>query len=202
MACWKEIINSNLKTKKNLHNLQELCLEVQRLEGAFRGLAKLEPTVKEQETLVTKTLTLDEVRKELAEWNDPIKAEYDSLLKHKAIEPINREQHQELQRTHDIEVIPGKLAATIKPSFKRKARLVACGNQAITNEDAEVAAGGLCTVSTKSLVPKAKLTLVTPPAITKEVQVCGQEWWLVKGALYGLVESSRDWATYRDATKR
>ena len=39
--------------------------------------------------------------------------------------------------------------ATIKPSFKRKARLVACGNQAITNEDAEVAAGGLCTVSTK-----------------------------------------------------
>jgi hypothetical protein len=45
-------------------------------------LAKLEPTVKEQEALVTKTLTLDEVRKELAEWNNPIKAEYDSLLKH------------------------------------------------------------------------------------------------------------------------
>ena len=180
--------------------LKNIDDEVQRLEGALRGLAKLEPTVKEQETLVTKTLTLDEVRKELAEWNDPIKAEYDSLLKHKAIEPINREQHQELQRTHDIEVIPEKLVATIKPSFKRKARLVACGNQAITNEDAEVAAGGLCTVSTKSLVSKVKLTLVTPPAITKEVQVCGQEWWLVKGALYGLVESSRDWAIYRDAT--
>ena len=47
---------------------------------------------------------------------------------------------------------------------------------------------------------KGKLTLVTPPAITKEAQVCGQEWWLVKGALYGLVESPRDWAAYRDAT--
>ena len=53
-------------------------------------MAKLEPTVKEQEALVTKTLTLDEVRKELAEWKNPIKAEYDSLLKHKAIELVNR----------------------------------------------------------------------------------------------------------------
>ena len=95
--------------------LKEIDDEVQRLEGALRGLAKLEPMVKEQETLVTKTLTLEEVRKD--------------ILKHKAIEPINREQYQELQRTHDIEVIPGKLVATIKPPFKRKARLVACGNQ-------------------------------------------------------------------------
>ena len=66
--------------------LKSIDDEVQWLEGALRGLAKLEPTVKEQEALVTKTLTLDEVRKELAEWNKPIKAEYDSLLKHKAIE--------------------------------------------------------------------------------------------------------------------
>jgi len=76
-------------------------------------------------------------------------------LKHKAIEPINGEQCQDLQRTDEIEVIPGKLVATIKPPFNRKARLVACGNQATTNEDAEVAAGGLCTVSTRSLVSKA-----------------------------------------------
>ena len=206
--------------------LKDIDDEVQRLEGALRGLAKLEPMVKEQETLVTKTLTLDEVRRELEEWKEPIKSEYESLLKHKAIEPINKEQYQELQRTHDIEVIPGKLVATIKPPFKRKARLVACGNQASKNEDVEVAAGGLCTVCTRSLVSKAaqnewgcatvdvktaflqaprreekgKLTLVTPPAITKEAQVCGQEWWLVKGALYGLVESLKDWAVYRDAT--
>ena len=206
--------------------LKDIDDEVQRLEGALRSLAKLEPMVKEQETLVTKTLTLDEVRRDLEEWKEPIKSEYESLLKHKAIEPINREQYQELQRTHDIEVIPGKLVATIKPPFKRKARLVACGNQASKNEDAEVAAGGLCTVCTRSLVSKAaqnewgcatvdvktaflqaprreekgKLTLVTPPAVTKEAQVCGQEWWLVKGALYGLVESPKDWAVYRDAT--
>ena len=135
--------------------LKDIDDEVQRLEGALRGLAKLEPMVKEQETLVTKTLTLDEVRRELEEWKEPIKSEYESLLKHKAIEPNNREQYQELQRTHDIEVIPGKLVATIKPPFKRKARLVACGNQASKNEDAEVAAGGLCTVCTRSLVSKA-----------------------------------------------
>ena len=116
-------------------------------------------------------------------------------------------------------------ASLWRPS-KRKARLVACGNQASKNGDAEVAAVGLCTVSTRSLVckgsqkswgwatvdvktaflqaprreEKGKLTLVTLPAITKEVQICGQEWWLVKGALYGLVESPWGWAVYRDAT--
>ena len=55
--------------------LKEIDDEVQRLEGALRGLAKLEPMVKEQETLVTKTLTLEEVRKELEEWKDPIPSE-------------------------------------------------------------------------------------------------------------------------------
>jgi hypothetical protein len=53
------------ETLKKIYNIGD---EIQRLEGALRGLAKLEPMVKEQETLVTKTLTLDEVRKELAEW--------------------------------------------------------------------------------------------------------------------------------------
>ena len=107
------------------------------------------------ETLVTRTLSLDKLRKELNEWRAPIKDEYESVLRHQAIEPINREQCLELQKTHDIEVIPGKLVATIKPPFKRKARLVACGNQTSENEDAEVAAGGLCTLSTRSLVSKA-----------------------------------------------
>ena len=96
-----------LEVQTYLHHLQELCFphsswkggnpngglydmlgetlksiddEVQRLEGALRGLAMLEPIVEEQETLVTKMLTLNEVRQELAEWKDPIKAEYDSLL--------------------------------------------------------------------------------------------------------------------------
>ena len=47
--------------------LKSIDDEDQRFEGALRGLAKLEPMVKEQETLVIKTLTLDEVRKELPE---------------------------------------------------------------------------------------------------------------------------------------
>ena len=100
--------------------MKEIDDEAQRLEGALRGLAKLEPTIKEQETLVTKTLTLEEVRKELEEWKDPIKSEYGSLLKHKAIEPINREQYQELQRAHDIEVIPRKLGQQSSHPSKEK----------------------------------------------------------------------------------
>ena len=112
---------------------------------------------------------------------------------------------------------PWKTCGNDQATFQKKARLVACGNQASKNEEAEVAAGGLCTVCTRSWgcatvdvktaflqaprrEEKGKLTLVTPPAITKEAQVCGQEWWLVKGALCRLVESPKDWAVYRDAT--
>ena len=59
--------------------------------------------------MVTRTLSLDKVRKELNEWRAPIKDEYESLLRHQAIEPINREQYLELQKTHEIEVIPASL---------------------------------------------------------------------------------------------
>ena len=69
---------------------------------------------------MTRTLSLDKVRKELNEWRAPIKDEYESLPRHQAIEPINREQYLALQKTHDIEVIPGKLVATIKPPSKEK----------------------------------------------------------------------------------
>ena len=86
--------------------------EVQRLEGALRGLAKLEPTVKEQETLVTKTLTLDEVRKELAEWND---------LNQSGIRfPLEAQGH----RTHQQRAVPG----ASKNSRHRGDPWKTCGN--------------------------------------------------------------------------
>eukprot|EP00435_Cladocopium_sp_Y103_P029229 s2739_g7.t1 len=202
--------------------LEEIDGEIGRLECALRGLQKLEPEVPEHETLVTRTLTLEEVRQDLEAWRDPIRAEFQSLLDHGAIEPISREEVKKLQEAHEVEIIPGKLVAVIKPPFKRKARLVACGNQAYKNEDAEVAAGGLCTISVRSIMSRAsqkrwscatvdvktaflqaprreevnKLTCVSPPSIAREI--CGDDLWRVRGALYGLVESPRDWSVYRD----
>eukprot|EP00435_Cladocopium_sp_Y103_P013872 s2990_g3.t1 len=59
--------------------LEEIDGEIGRLEGALRGLQKLEPEVPEHETLVTRTLTLEEVRQDLEAWRDPIRAEFQSL---------------------------------------------------------------------------------------------------------------------------
>eukprot|EP00435_Cladocopium_sp_Y103_P038480 s1047_g10.t1 len=188
--------------------LEEIDGEIGRLECALRGLAKLEPEAPEPETLVTRTLTLDEMRNDLDAWKEPIRAEYQSLLNHGAIEPISREAVKKLQETHEVEII---LGGCDQATFQKEARPVACGNQAYKNEHAEVAAGGLCAISVRSLISRAsqkswccatvdvktaflqaprreevkKLTCMSPPSIEREI--CGDSLWRVRGALYGLL---------------
>ena len=44
-------------------------------------------------------------------------------------------------------------------------------------------------------------TVINPPTIVKEANILKHGWkekWLVRKALYGLVESPKDWAIYRD----
>ena len=47
-----------------------------------------------------------------------------------------------------------------------------------------------------------KVTIVTPPGLLKEtgiLQKGAQERWLIQKAIYGLIESPKDWADHRDA---
>lgn len=128
------------------------------------------------------------------------------------------------------DLIPSKLVATQKPSGKLRARIVGCGNLAANHSD-HTSAGGLDTVSVRAMVSEAchrswdlttvdvktaflqaprrqtpgRITIVSPPSIARECQVLefgSDEYWVVCGALYGLVESPADWSCYRDDTVR
>ena len=46
---------------------------------------------------------------------------------------------------------------------------------------------------------KTRTTLVQPPRLVVELGLArAGEWWSVQGALYGLVESPKDWSVHRD----
>ena len=47
-----------------------------------------------------------------------------------------------------------------------------------------------------------RVTVVTPPSLLKDTQILkegSQEKWLIQKAIYGLIESPKDWADHRDA---
>ena len=128
-----------------------------------------------------------------------------------------------------MEVLPSLLVATRKPPKRLKARIVACGNFAAGAgiASADNAAGGcdngtvrllvstsahhgwsISTVDVRTAFLQAprrptpgKSTVVQPPQILKEANVLGSttERWEVTGALYGLVESPRDWNDFRNS---
>ena len=181
-----------------------------------------------QETLVTRPVTLEEVRGDLEQWKEALQAEYRSLMDHGAIKPLSEEEFKKVKETNEeVITIPGMLVATLKPPCRKKAQVVACGNYVQEAHDKqEVSAGGLDAIVTTSLVAMAsrkqwvtadvktaflqaprratpgRATCISPPSVLRDAGVlqkgAGQKW-LVTGALYGLVESPRDWATYRDS---
>lgn len=183
-----------LEKSEIVPTLRALQEEKSHLETMLRALA-LDEEQKEKECLVTKTLGLDEVRRELSQWQPAIQAEYDSLKNDNAIRPISREEYVRLCRdpTISVETVPSKLVATLKPPSRRKARIVACGNRA-SQAESNVSAGGADTIAVRALISAAcqrgweisamdvktaflqapcrttpgKVRIVTPPAIVKE----------------------------------
>ena len=129
----------------------------------------------------------------------------------------------------EVITIPGMLVATLKPPNRKKARVVACGNHVQEDHQRQdISAGGIDAIVTRTLVAIAsrkcwsistadvktaflqaprritpgKATVISPPSVLKEANILekgGNEKWLVTGALYGLVESPKDWAVHRDA---
>ncbi|CAE7369176.1 RE1 [Symbiodinium sp. CCMP2592] len=81
--------------------------------------------------LQTKIIASDQVRKELPKWIPPMAEEYEAVVsKTEAVEELDDEAYQALvaDPTIVIEQIPGKLVYVHKPSGRRKARIVGCGN--------------------------------------------------------------------------
>ena len=216
-------------------NVGEVTMAVQEeikvMERRLKKMEALEAKAVEKECLVTRTVELAEVRQDLEGWRDAISKEYESLLQHRAIQPIGGAEFEELKNSNkQLEIIPAKLVATVKPPHRRKARVVGCGNQAQWVEE-DVTAGGIDTIAVRAIVSGAasngwkisvadfktaflqaprrdvgnKCTIVTPPQVLRDLKLMeygDQERWVVKGALYSLAESPKDWACFKDARMR
>ena len=187
------------KEEKQLSDHLQVGQVVKKIEERKRSLERALKAIQfqeegEQECLVPRTVTMEEVRREMDLRRDPIEAAYKSLIQHGAIRPIMRSELEEMKKDYQVEVVPGKLVAVVKPPGKRKARLVACGNMACQRPE-NISAGGLDTIAIRTMICEAaqqqwclatcdvrtafsqaprregdgKLTAIAPPNVAKGV---------------------------------
>lgn len=208
-----------------------LQMEQQRLEASLKTVQTVEDECNKQlaeEVLQTKTISMQEVRENYMDWVKPFAEEYSNLTQ-TVITPLDQQQLAEVMKNAvKIERVPGKLVATLKPPAKQRGRIVACGNF-MSEVNGETSASGLDCIGLRAVLRKAAdqawsvssldvrraflnaprleqpghVTLVDPPALLQKMGITKpHEVWQVRGALYGLCESPRDWSVHRDKTLR
>ena len=188
---------------------------------------------------VTLDVPLDQVKSNLDLWVEPMAKELANLEeKTGAIERWSIAEARKLEREGRLILIPGKVVCTVKPPaplgpgsppstvprWKRKARVVICGNMAGQTHDPNdlFAAGasveglrlalaiavsmGWCVASTdvsaaflQALWPRDRPTYgVLPPKVLQQAGLVEQDVvFVVRRALYGLRESPALWAAHR-----
>ena len=210
---------------------EKLQAERQRLEVSLKAVQTVEEEFNKEvanEVLQTKTISMQEVRENYMDWVEPFAEEYSNLVQ-TVITPLDRQQLDEVLKTAvKVERVPGKLVATIKPPSKKRGRIVACGNF-MSEVQGETSASGLDCIGLRAVLRKASdldwevssldvrraflnaprleqpghVTLVDPPMLLQKMGVTRpQEVWQIRGALYGLCESPRDWSIHRDQVLR
>ena len=218
----RQLTTGDPQSMEVIAQLDEQC---KNLEKNFEDQKASREAV-EEEVLVNQPVPLEEVRRNLPQWKEALKKEYDSLIGYEAIRPIGSKEYAELQEQYEVvESIPTMLVAVKKPPMKLKARVVACGNHA-QEATGCTTAGGVDTVVVRTLVSLAahkdltiltsdiktaflqaprrltpgRITILTPPAILREAQLLQLqgERWVVEKAMYGLTESPKDWGDYRN----
>ena len=151
LRCLEQEERALLDDEIGVHVPGHVRKECERIEMKLRALQSVEEELQEpdQATLVTRSIPLEEVRRNINEWKPALEAEYKSLIDHKAICPIDEEEYQRLRKQCDvIESIPGMLVSTLKPPSRKKARVVACGNHAQSGaERGDLSAGGIDTIA-------------------------------------------------------
>ena len=224
----RQLTTGDQQSMEVIAQLEEQCKNIEKNmedQKASREGREGEAVV-EEEVLVNQPVSLEEVRRNLPQWKEALKKEYDSLIGYGAIRPIGSKEYAELQEQYEVvESIPTMLVAVKKPPLKLKARVVACGNHA-QEATGCTTAGGVDTVVVRTLVSLAahkdltiltsdiktaflqaprrltpgRVTILTPPAILREAQLLQLqgERWVVEKAMYGLTESPKDWGDYRN----
>ena len=126
-----------------------------------------------------------------------------------------------------VEVVPSKMALTLKPGPRRRARMVGCGNFVAKQEGQELYAGGADTEAVRYVLKRGAeegwegvtldikaaflnaplqsgdaevVVILKPPYLLVKLGYVKQdEYFLVERAMYGLRQRPRSWCVYRDA---
>ena len=194
-------------------------VEVERLLEELRGPLE-----------VVHNVSLPEVKKYLERWKPAILKEVKALIESGTVKRLSPEQTRELKKDGLI-VLPGKAVFTAKPpvegasadeQFRRKCRVVVCGNY-IPNQNLNVYASGTSSDSmrvaiayavkmgwvagstdvanafTLAPMPNDRLYAVSPPTVVVMAQGAAPgETWLIERVLYGLREAPRLWGCFRN----
>ena len=239
-------INKAWATLEHLH-LRKLEVEERQLirgeagEASLTVLSQAEEQCKEienfiqenqhdktgEEVMVNQPVSLEEVRRNLSDWKEALKSEYESLKNFGAIRPVGPDELAKLHEEFEVvEKLPTMLVAVKKPPMRLKARVVACGNHAEA-ATGSTTAGGVDTVVVRTLVSEAanrdlailtsdvktaflqaprrntpgRVTILSPPMILREARCLdsADEKWVVERAMYGLTESPKDWGDFRNS---
>ena len=222
------MVNCGIATEEELQSVRNARDEIEVLEGmlndaAVRAVQAVEPT----QVLQTRIVAMDEVRKNMGEWKQAFADEVEALTS-TALEPIDEARfNQLLEGPMEVECLPMKGVASLKPPCRRKARIVVCGNYASEKEDEALdnSVSGVDSVCIRTFINAAvqynwtagsidvskaflqaprrtatkRITIGMPPKIVTDMDLVpkGQRW-IIHQALYGLTESPGDWSAHRD----
>ena len=179
----------------------------------------------------THTVAPAEVRRHKHHWFQAFKKELESLVGKGAIERVSGKRAAELLNDPESTVLHAKGVCTVKPGkqdepYRRKARLVACGNESGFTDADDLYASGVAVEGLRAalveashnqwgaygtdvataflLAPlgsqaKGRKYILRPPQILRDLALAEEgEYWVIRKAIYGLRESPRWWSEYRD----
>ena len=181
---------------------------------------------------VVHTVPLAQVKPVVDRWHAAIRKELDNLFQGGTLVEISREEALRLEEQGLLKLVPSKGVHTLKPpakkddKYKRKYRLVLCGNFVAPEEEfGSLYAGGASAETLRAVLVFAahkgwqgataditgafllapwpdhlqRYAVVPPRLLTDNGYVSSSTFWLVQRPLYGLRESPAIWAAYRSA---
>ena len=171
-----------------------------------------------------------EVRSFLERWIPAARTEVEALTTMRAIRRLTGQEATEAVKLPSVQVLPAKAVFTVKPDvgdkwYKRKCRVVGCGNYEAKDPNLELYASGVpadvlrtCLMvssvkgygafitDVKNAFLRADLPesvqgkiLLRPPRILEQMNITAPgEVWMITKAVYGLRQAPRWWGMYRD----
>ena len=180
------------------------------------------------ELRVVHTVHPAEVEQSLPEWIPSMMDELKALEGMKAIKRVRGKEAKDFANTPGAVIVPGKGVYTVKPPskpntlFRRKTRIVGCGNFQKKSEEEINYSGGaaaegvrllvaeasrkswwlcngdVCNAFLRAPVPEGTLLAIKPPSVlVRAGLVAADELWIALTAVYGFRSSPRWWSTYR-----